>query len=158
MRSLQPSIPNSLRLGTLPLCPPNDDNITLSLLHMVNDLLLTRGQNDLSLDLAMLSTLMWLSVSKSTWMVSGQIAAMPRPYLGVMILSCSRTTLECQKEFGFENNIHTEAIVVFYFLLMSRRTAKRRQRGKTMEDIIMLQKMQRVAFYNSSLTSGNKII
>jgi len=91
-------------------------------------------------------------------MVSGQIAAMPRPYLGVMILSCSRTTLECQKEFGFENNIHTEAIVVFYFLLMSRRTAKRRQRGKTMEDIIMLQKMQRVAFYNSSLTFGNKII
>jgi len=91
-------------------------------------------------------------------MVLGQIAAIPRPYLGVMILSCSRTTLECQNEFGFENNIHTEAIVVFYFLLMSRRTAKRRQRVKTMEDIIMLQKMQRVAFYNSSLTSGNKII
>jgi len=126
---------------------------------MVNDdLLLPRGQNDLSLDLAVPSILMWLSVSKLNVDGFGSNCCHATTLSGVMILSCSRTTLECQKEFGFENNIHTEAIVVFYFLLMSRRTAKRRQRGKTMEDIIMLQKMQRVAFYNSSLTSGNKII
>jgi len=69
-------------------------------------------------------------------MVSGQIAAMP---WDLKIIST-------QRQLWFATNVH------------ARRTAKTRQRGKTMEDIIMLQKMQRVAFYNSSLTSGNKII
>jgi len=47
--------------------------------------------------------------------------------------------LECQKEFRFENNVHKKE-TIYGFLLIFRRTAKRRQRGKTMEDIATLGK------------------
>lgn len=69
-------------------CPPNDRNITLSLLHMVNDdLLLPRGQNDLSLDLAVPSILMWLSVSKLNVDGFGSNCCHATTLSGVMILS-----------------------------------------------------------------------